>query len=273
MGNMKFWLPFCPRNVLGSDSRIFSGRLASPRARCTWWGGQGHHASRLVMTIFLIYSIFVGAVVCHAVESVKKEEKKGTKVEASDIPDNIQIPFDKPKTDEEMEQLANFILKGIENENQKKYLEAADFYSKALKIDEESAIALIRRGICYTRLNRNKEAADDIWNGLHQKPKTVGDFAAMAWVRATSPIKQFRDGSVAVAFGRRALKENETVEHYDVLAAGYAEMGNFEKARETSEKGIKYFPDSPRVAEMKNRLELYKEKKKYREDWGIKDED
>ena len=86
-------------------------------------------------------------------------------------------------------------------------------------------------------------------------------------VRATSPLPGYRDGALAVAYAQRALKESESAENYDILAAAYAEMGEFQKARDTLEAGIKFFGDSSRLPEMQERLLLYREKKKYREDW------
>ncbi|MFZ5807289.1 MAG: hypothetical protein ACOY3I_08800 [Verrucomicrobiota bacterium] len=184
--------------------------------------------------------------------------------------DKEKLPLEEPKkfTDEERDQFAEFVLKGIEEENKNRYLNAIALYTRASKVDEESPLPLIRRGVCRARLNQNKEAADDLWAAIHLKPKTVSDFATLAWLYATSPIEKFRNGAVAVAFGQRALRESESIEHYDVLAAGYAEMNNFEQAKNTLERGIKYFSDNPRVPDMKKRLDLYKQKKKYREDWS-----
>lgn len=181
--------------------------------------------------------------------------------------EKLPVMESKKFTEEERDQFTEYILKAVEEEHKGRYFNAIELYTKALKIDEESPMPMARRGICRARVDQNKAAADDIWEALHLKPKTVSDFATLGWIRATSPIEKFRDGVLAVSFAQRALRESETIEHYDVLAAGYAEMNNFERAKDTIEKGIKYFPDSPRIEVMRERLALYKKRKKFRENW------
>jgi Flp pilus assembly protein TadD len=70
-----------------------------------------------------------------------------------------------------------------------------------------------------------------------------------------------------VAHAQRALKYSEAPEYYDALACAYAEMGNFQQARQTLQQAIKFFPQSDRVNSMKERLELFQKRKPYREDW------
>jgi tetratricopeptide (TPR) repeat protein len=170
-----------------------------------------------------------------------------------------------------MEQFAEHALKGFQAEQAKKLSEAVDHYSKALELQPESIYALIRRGICLARLGRNEEAAADLRKATAAgiQARTVSDFSSLAWLRATSPISRFRDGAVAVTLAQRALREQESADHYDILAAAYAEMGNFEQARQTLDRGIKKFPDSPRIPAMKNRMKLYLERKKFQETWEI----
>lgn len=175
-----------------------------------------------------------------------------------------------PEKEEDPEAFGRYILEAIDLEDVCKNEEAVEVYSKALAIDAESPVALVRRGVCYAHLGQNDKAAADLFaaTGARVRPRTVTDFATLAWLRATSPISRFRDGSLAVSYAQRALTGSETAENYDVLAAAYAEMGDFQKAHDTMEKGLKFYPNSPRAAAMRARLAIYNKRKKYREDWS-----
>lgn len=173
----------------------------------------------------------------------------------------------KESSEEALERFASLVIKGHELENAGKYSEAIKVYTEALTLQNESPVTQIRRGICHARLGDNEKAASDLHAATVLPPRTVSDFYALSWLRATAPLARFRDGSLAVSYAQRALKEGEAAERYDALAAGYAEMGNFRLAYETVQKGIKFFPNSDRIPEMTKRLHLYSEKKKYRENW------
>lgn len=181
-----------------------------------------------------------------------------------------QQPAEKPKEEGDFSEL---VLAGIEAEGKKEYPEAINYYSRALLLDAESPVCYIRRAVCHARLSNNEEAAKDLYAATAISPRTVADFQALSWLRSTAPLPQFRDGSLAVAYAQRSLRgtkagKPETVEHYDLIAAGYAEMGNFQKAVDTIREGIKFFPDSDRTPAMKERLALYEARKKFREDWS-----
>lgn len=167
------------------------------------------------------------------------------------------------------EQFAQLIMKAVAKEAREDLEGAVALYDEAYAIDPDSIVVLVRRSICLAKLGRHKEAADgfDLATNPRTRPRTVSDFSSLAWLRATSPIPAYRDGALAVTYAQRALKESESAEHYDVLAAAYAEMGEFQKAKDTLEAGMKFFSESSRLPDMRERLVLYRKKMKYREDW------
>ena len=171
--------------------------------------------------------------------------------------------------DNQPQALAELVLHAVNKEQREDIEGAVKFYDRALAIDPDCILALVRRSICYAKLGKHQEAVDGLNRATNprMRPRTISDFAILAWLRATSPLPAYRDGALAVAYAQRALKESESAENYDILAAAYAEMGEFQKARDTLEAGIKFFGDSSRLPEMQERLLLYREKKKYREDW------
>jgi tetratricopeptide (TPR) repeat protein len=162
---------------------------------------------------------------------------------------------------------SDLILRGFENEKKEQYQAAFDDYSAALKLNEESPTAYVRRAFCAAKLGQLERAAYDLREASLVPPVTMTDYTTMAWLLATSPIKHVRDGTRAVAYGQKALTENDTIDNHDILAAAYAEMGNFQKARNLLLAGMKKYPDSPRIPAMQSRLELYNQKKPYRDEW------
>jgi tetratricopeptide (TPR) repeat protein len=162
---------------------------------------------------------------------------------------------------------SDLILRGFENEKKEQYQAAFDDYSAALKLNEESPTAYVRRAFCAAKLGQLERAAYDLREASLVPPVTMTDYTTMAWLLATSPIKHVRDGTRAVAYGQKALIENDSIDNHDILAAAYAEMGNFQKARDVLLAGMKKYPDSPRIAAMQSRLEIYNQKKPYRDEW------
>lgn len=169
--------------------------------------------------------------------------------------------------EEAVSSFAQHVLRGFEQERQGNYAAAVEAYTEALKLNEESPTAYVRRALCAAKLGQLERAAVDLREANLLAPVTMTDYTTMAWLLATSPIKSVRDGTRAVAYAQKALTENESAETYDILAAAYAEMGNFQRARNLLLEGMKKFPDSPRIPAMRERLNLYNDKKPFREVW------
>ena len=89
-----------------------------------------------------------------------------------------------------------------------------------------------------------------------------------AWVLATSPDESVRDGERAVELATKAaeLTEFELPHILSTLASGYAEMGDFEKAREWAEKAVNLSEDEEQKKGLNEELERYKLDKPWRED-------
>lgn len=63
---------------------------------------------------------------------------------------------------------------------------------------------------------------------------------ALAWLLATSPDPEVRNGPEAVRWARTAVEREPTATRIDTLAAAYAEAGDFDKAIETIELAIDF---------------------------------
>jgi len=167
---------------------------------------------------------------------------------------------------------SDLVMGGYEYEGQKNYSQAVDSYTKALEIKEESVTVLIRRAYSYVQIGKFAEAGEDLKAATFATPVSMSDYTSLAWLKATCPFDIIRDGVVAVAYAKKAMKERESAETFDILGAAYAEMKDYQRARNMVLEGLKRFPDSPRAEVMKQRLDLYNDKKPFREEW-LEDKD
>jgi tetratricopeptide (TPR) repeat protein len=154
-------------------------------------------------------------------------------------------------------------------------------YVEAKKLDEAiadfttaidltgSEIGYRYRGMAYSRKKDFAKAADDYAKAVELDPESALGQNQLAWVLATAPDDKVRDGKRAVEAAKKAceLTDHKNGGYLDTLAAAYAESGQFGEAVEWQEKALKV-GDIP-VKDLdgaRKRLELYKQKKPYREE-------
>ena len=89
----------------------------------------------------------------------------------------------------------------------------------------------------------------------------------LAWLQSTASDSQFRDGKKAVKNALRAceLNEGEKPANLCILAAAYAEAGDFNAAVEWQSKAVD-LADSEQRAWWQPRLSLYQANQPYREE-------
>lgn len=162
---------------------------------------------------------------------------------------------------------SEYFLAGFEKEAAGDYQAAFEAYTRALEINDASPAVLIRRAFCGAKIGMSRDMARDLKRATEVNPKTRTDFMTLAWFYGTNPFPQFRDGPRAINLGQKLQRESPSVETYDILAAGYATMGNFQMARNLIMEGLKRFPDTARTEEMEKRLALYNSRKPFVEEW------
>jgi len=96
------------------------------------------------------------------------------------------------------------------------------------------------RANAFSRLGRKSEALVDFQNAIKLSKTDPISRAGAAWLYATTSDAQLRNGARSVALATEAAKltqwKDDTV--LDVLAAGYAEAGDFRSAQKWEEKAI-----------------------------------
>lgn len=114
------------------------------------------------------------------------------------------------------------------------------------------------------------EKARGIYTELTQKfPNEAQPFNDFAWLLATGMKDEVRNGQRAVELANQAceMTEYKNAGYLDTLAAAFAEKGEFANAIKWQEAAIKAAGEEPEEvqADIKSRVELYKQNKPYRE--------
>ncbi|MDO8433178.1 MAG: tetratricopeptide repeat protein [Candidatus Binatus sp.] len=143
---------------------------------------------------------------------------------------------------------------------------------EAIRRKPNDAWAYYLRGITYSAKGDQERAAADFQNAiriaseaLHANARDARAHEAIAWMLATCPQPDRRDGKRAIEYARKAadLTEWKKARVLDALATSYAEAGDFDDAVKWEQKAIALAdePQPPRH----ERLDLFKQKLAYHE--------
>jgi tetratricopeptide (TPR) repeat protein len=156
------------------------------------------------------------------------------------------------------------------------YLKKGDLEKAVRDFDEAGSISpkqpgsYIGRAVVYHRKKENTKALSELDAIPNLKmPKSGAALNAAAWIRATFPEPDLRNGNKATEEAFQACSDSQWQEwgYIDTLAAAYAESGNFEQAVRYEEQALGIVPSADsRREKMESRLALYREHRPYRED-------
>ncbi len=138
-------------------------------------------------------------------------------------------------------------------------------WDKALE-DYGAAGAYRKRGLARARLGAWKEAVADLKEALRRDRHDAQVHADLAWLLATSPPAEVRDGKEALIHAERActLSEGKEAEPLQALAAALAECGRFAEAGQRMRDALRLAPEEKKD-EYRKRLSLFQAGKPYRE--------
>lgn len=113
---------------------------------------------------------------------------------------------------------------------------------------------------------RYSKALERVDSGLELDPDNAFLHNNKAWLLATCPDDDVRDGELAVVHATKAceLTNWNNFAYVDTIAAAYAESGDFESAIEWQERAIELASDAY-LRDFQKRLRLFKAGKAYRE--------
>ena len=117
--------------------------------------------------------------------------------------------------------------------------QAIDHLENELKINPSSAEAHNDLGIAWSQKGQIDQAISEWQKTLELQPDNLSAYSNLVWVFATFPDDAIRNGEKAVALGERALELSGEKDPriFRLLAAAYAENGQFEKAADTAQRG------------------------------------
>lgn len=159
---------------------------------------------------------------------------------------------------------------------------AIKLLDQLIEADQDDSSAMRLRGDAKLSVSMHQEAVEDYEAAikiLESKRGTLepeefkqeysGLLNNLAWVLSTSPKDELRDGKRSVELGLKACEVTEYKEAHilSTLAAGYAEIGDFENARKWSAKAVELGKEEGhnQVEQLEKELESYKENKPWRE--------
>lgn len=141
-----------------------------------------------------------------------------------------------------------------------------------LAIEPQNAQAQLCMANCAAKLGDFTQAVEHFQALLRRTPHHPDGINNLAWLRATCPDPQFRDGAEAVRLAESlvAVPEKATASNWDTLAAAYAEAGQFDRAVASAKKALAAAmaaqgADTTNIERIRGRLESYRRGEPYRE--------
>jgi len=144
--------------------------------------------------------------------------------------------------------------------------DALRHFREALRLDPSNAEANYNVGSMLRARGDLAGALVRFRQALQLKPDWLPAVASLAWLLATAPDAALRDADQAIQFAERAadLTGRQDASAADVLAAAYAEAGQFDRAIAAAQLALTMKPDPPLAAAIRRRLELYRQHQPYR---------
>jgi serine/threonine-protein kinase len=139
-------------------------------------------------------------------------------------------------------------------------------YNKAIELAPTNADMMANRGDALQGLGKWLDAAADFNAAIKLDPESPRVLQSAAWLMATCPDPEVRNAQLAVQAAEKAAQRSGKSDPrvLDTLAAAYANANRFPEAVAQVTAAIQQAP-ADQAARMKKRLELYQQKKPYRQ--------
>jgi tetratricopeptide (TPR) repeat protein len=157
----------------------------------------------------------------------------------------------------------------------KKPQEAIIRFTRALELDEKNFPCRRGRSDAAISMGDHVAALADLEKALGLRPDDSGVLNNLAWLLATSPDDDLRDGKRAIELATKACEKTEWKEAHIIstLAAGYAETGDWENAKKYARQAVETGKDDGDVAnQLAAELASYEQEKPWRERQTVDDD-
>lgn len=162
--------------------------------------------------------------------------------------------------------------RGIAWTKKKEFDKAIADLNEATRLDPAYADAFVYRALAKLNSGKTDAAIKDYDHAIKVAPHNSYGYSARAWFLATHRDAKYRNAEQALKDAKKACELSSWNEAgpLDSLGAAYAESQDFENAVKSQEKALALLDKSNPAhkkdfEEMSSRLELYKEKKPYRD--------
>lgn len=125
-------------------------------------------------------------------------------------------------------------------------------FNKSLEVMPNYGMAFSGRGFVWKKKGLYDRAIADFRNALGANPNLPQPYSQLAWIYALCPNEKYRNGAEAVIWAKKAQKFNNRPKTMLLLAAAYAEAGDFSEAVETQKKAIAWMQREGKVSELDN---------------------
>lgn len=155
--------------------------------------------------------------------------------------------------------------RGMAWNGKKDFDKALQDFTEAMQLDPRDAAAHSGRGSALVGKGRCAAAIASFEKALAIDAQLPTALNSWAWLLATCPDAKFRDGPKAIELARQACEQTDwkSASSIDTLAAAHAEAGQFTEAVRFQQQALQ--DKSFANAEAQRRLQLYQDKKAYRE--------
>jgi serine/threonine-protein kinase len=161
-----------------------------------------------------------------------------------------------------------YIYRGGIYADREQYGPALADFNEALRLDPRSADAYVGRGRALRDRKDYDEAMADFRKATRLEPDSPEGYNELAWVWATCPRADLRNGSVALEYATTACRLSDWADPLclDSFAAAYATLGDFDQAVRWQRKALEASDDLTEAVreELRARLKLYENHQPYR---------
>jgi tetratricopeptide (TPR) repeat protein len=165
------------------------------------------------------------------------------------------------------ENAAAYSYRGGEWNNLGAHEKAIADFNDAIRLDPKDATAYRIRGFLWKDKGDYEKALSDFGVGIRLAPNDPAALSSFGWFLATCPNEKYRNGERAMELATKACELSRWKAGYDVsvLAAAYAENGEFEKAVYWQQRAQNLFSEPRHKRRGDTVLELYKSGKPCRD--------
>lgn len=147
-----------------------------------------------------------------------------------------------------------------------KFAEAREHFTRLTQIKGEDAQTDYEMGLSFAIERNSEDAARYFKKAIALDPNHAASLNDLAWILATNPKKEVRDGIAAVELATRASKLSTETRFLGTLDAALAEAGKFDEAIRIAQR-VKELAASRKETELvtaaEQRLKLYREQKPF----------